>query len=154
MDLFIIILIRFDDGKTDPCPSLEATMGDSNLFGETEFWPAQCSKIIPPAGGVDTERVYFDGKQRSYDATHEIGSLFAIEIYPLSIDPTSGRDDLAALRGPELSRPVFGFTEEIAVPHGGFEGWTRICFTVVEADEDDATHRPSIMRPPGTMTAS
>jgi hypothetical protein len=31
--LFIIILIRFDDGKTDPCPSLEATMGDSNLHG-------------------------------------------------------------------------------------------------------------------------
>ncbi|CAP85341.1 Pc20g00120 [Penicillium rubens Wisconsin 54-1255] len=72
-----------------------------------QFWPAQCSKIIPPAGGVDTERVYFDGKQRSYDATHEVGN------------------------------PVFGFTEEIAVPHGGFEGWTRICFTVVEADEDD-----------------
>lgn len=72
-----------------------------------QFWPAQCSKIIPPAGGVDTERVYFDGKQRSHDATHEVGN------------------------------PVFGFTEEIAVPHGGFEGWTRICFTVVEADEDD-----------------
>jgi hypothetical protein len=71
------------------------------------FWPAQCSKIIPPAGGVDTERVYFDGKQKSYDANYEAGN------------------------------PVFGFTEKIAIPHGGFEGWTRICFTIVEADEDD-----------------
>jgi hypothetical protein len=69
-----------------------------------------------------------------------IGSLFAIKIYPLSIDPSSGRDDLAALRGPEPERvyfdgkqrsydathevgnPVFGFTEEIAVPYGALRG--------------------------------
>ncbi|CAG8193587.1 unnamed protein product [Penicillium nalgiovense] len=79
-----------------------------------QFWPAQCSKIIPLAGELDTERVYFDGKQRSYDAAHEAGN------------------------------PVFGFTEEIAVPHGGFEGWTRICFTIVEADgDDDEEEQPS-----------
>lgn len=76
--LFIIILIRFDDGKTDPCPSLEATIWDSNLFGEPEH------RVSYLMGGI-------------------IGSLFAIKIYPLSIDPSSGRDDLAALRGPELS---------------------------------------------------
>ncbi|CAG8894673.1 unnamed protein product [Penicillium egyptiacum] len=72
-----------------------------------QFWPAQCSKMIPLAGGLDTKRLYFDGKQRAYDGAYEAGNT------------------------------VFGFTEDISLPHGGFEGWTRICFTIVEADEEE-----------------
>ncbi|CAI7641800.1 unnamed protein product [Penicillium glandicola] len=71
------------------------------------FWPEECNMIIPLASGRDIKRTYFDGKQRAYGGPYEAGNH------------------------------VFGFTEEIVVPHGGFEGWTRVCFTIVEADEDD-----------------
>ncbi|KUM62002.1 hypothetical protein ACN42_g5123 [Penicillium freii] len=70
-------------------------------------WPQKCSKIMPLAGGPDTKRTYFEGKQRSYNGLDEGGNH------------------------------VFGFTEEIAAPHGGFEGWMRICFILAEGDEDD-----------------
>ncbi|KAJ5214583.1 hypothetical protein N7449_001752 [Penicillium cf. viridicatum] len=78
-----------------------------DLKPSEHFWPKQCSKIIPLAGGPDTKRTYFEGKQRAYNGPDEAGN------------------------------PVFGFTEEIAAPHGGFGGWTRICFIIAEGDEDD-----------------
>ncbi|KAJ5373549.1 hypothetical protein N7517_005555 [Penicillium concentricum] len=77
-----------------------------------QFWPEQCSKLIPLAGGPDTMRTYFDGRQRAYAGAYEAGNY------------------------------VFGFTEEIAVPHGGFGGWARICFTIVEADDEEEEMPP------------
>lgn len=80
-----------------------------------KFWPKQCSKIIPLAGSPNTKRTYFDGKQRAYGGAYEVGN------------------------------PVFGFTEEIAIPHGGVGGWTRICFTIVEGDEEEEEKSPSLI---------
>ncbi|KAJ5787397.1 hypothetical protein N7457_002387 [Penicillium paradoxum] len=74
---------------------------------ESLFWPEECRKLIPLVGGTETKRSYFDGKQR-YHASAE------------------GRKN-----------HVFGFTEEIDFAHGGFRGWTRICFTIVQAVEED-----------------
>lgn len=70
-------------------------------------WPEKCNKIIPLAGGPDTKRTYFEGKQRAYDSPNEVANH------------------------------VFGFTEEIAAPHGGFGGWMRICFVLVDGEQDD-----------------
>ncbi|KAJ5704693.1 hypothetical protein N7536_000382 [Penicillium majusculum] len=84
-------------------------------------WPEKCNKIIPLAGGPDTKRTYFEGKQRAYDSPNEVANH------------------------------VFGFTEEIAAPHGGFGGWMRICFVLVdgeqddEDDEDDEEKTPSLL---------
>ncbi|KAJ5810931.1 hypothetical protein N7447_010447 [Penicillium robsamsonii] len=110
-------LCRLDERQT--CADLE-THGDSidvmtlDLQPSPEkFWPEQCSKLIPLASRPDINRIYFDGRQRAYGAAYEAGNY------------------------------VFGFTEEIAVPHGGFEGWTRICFTIVEVDDEEDEMPPS-----------
>ncbi|KAJ5963367.1 uncharacterized protein N7479_003243 [Penicillium vulpinum] len=71
------------------------------------FWPEQCNKIIPIASVPDTMRTYFNGKQRGYGGVHE------------------------------EENPVFGFTEDIPAQHGGFGGWTRICFMILEAEEEE-----------------
>ena len=33
---------------------------------------------------------------------------------------------------------MFGFTEAIAHPYGGFRGWTRICFAICEEPDEDS----------------
>lgn len=71
------------------------------------FWPEQCCEIIPLVGGSETARTYFNGKQRIHGST-------------------DGK-----------ANHVFGFTEDIDFAHGGFRGWTRICFTIVQAAEED-----------------
>ncbi|KAI3081450.1 hypothetical protein CBS147339_2768 [Penicillium roqueforti] len=113
------------DNERQSCADLE-THGDGveimtlDLATSEEFWPKQCSKIMPLAKGRNIKRTYFDGKQRAYSGAHEAGNH------------------------------VFGFTEEIAVSHGGFEGWMRICFIIAEADEDDEEkHSPLVMDGPG-----
>ncbi|KAJ5426642.1 hypothetical protein N7465_001712 [Penicillium sp. CMV-2018d] len=78
-----------------------------DLRPSEHFWPQKCSEIMPLAGGPDTKRTYFEGRQRAYNGPDEGGNH------------------------------VFGFTEEIAAPHGGFAGWMRICFILAEGDEDD-----------------
>ncbi|KAJ5502042.1 hypothetical protein N7463_004916 [Penicillium fimorum] len=78
-----------------------------------KFWPEQCSKLIPLASGPEIKQIYFDGRQRAYGGAYEAGNY------------------------------VFGFTEEIAVPHGGFEGWTRVCFIIVETDDKEDEMPPS-----------
>ncbi|KAJ5176418.1 uncharacterized protein N7482_002295 [Penicillium canariense] len=48
----------------------------------------------------------------------------------------------STLGGDPANNPVFGFTEAIANPYGGFPGWTRICFAICkqpdESDEEEA----------------
>ncbi|KAJ5790369.1 uncharacterized protein N7518_007380 [Penicillium psychrosexuale] len=113
------------DNERQSCADLE-THGDGveimtlDLATSEEFWPKQCSKIMPLAKGRNIKRAYFDGKQRAYSGAHEAGNH------------------------------VFGFTEEIAVTHGGFEGWMRICFIIAEADEgDEEKHSLLVMDGPG-----
>ncbi|CAI7648192.1 unnamed protein product [Penicillium crustosum] len=91
-----------------------------DLKPSEHFWPEKCSKIIPLAGGPDTKRTYFEGKQSSYNGPDEVGNH------------------------------VFGFTEEIAASHGGFGGWMRICFMLVDGevddeDEDNEKKTPSLL---------
>jgi hypothetical protein len=76
------------------------------------FWPQECCEIIPLIGGSDTKRTYFKGKQWIHGSLDDSGNH------------------------------VFGFTEEIDVAHGGLWGWTRICFTIVEAAEDEGDDNP------------
>ncbi|KAJ5501648.1 Major facilitator superfamily domain general substrate transporter [Penicillium expansum] len=77
--------------------------------------PSNAARLSPLAGSPNTKRTYFDGKQRAYGGAYEVGN------------------------------PVFGFTEEIAIPHGGVGGWTRICFTIVEGDEEEEEKSPSLI---------
>jgi hypothetical protein len=34
----------------------------------------------------------------------------------------------------EVDNPVFGFLEEIGVSYGGFSGWSRICFVILQGE--------------------
>jgi hypothetical protein len=52
------------------------------------------------------------------------------------------RGTQSTLNGDPAENPVFGFTEAIAHPYGGFPGWTRIGFAICEqpdgsSDEED-----------------
>lgn len=59
----------------------------------------------------------------------------------------------------EVANPLFGFTESISVPYGGFKGWTRVCFCICEAvdengdsvfnDDDRWVHGYEGVIPPG-----
>lgn len=44
----------------------------------------------------------------------------------------------STLNGDPAENPMFGFTEAIAHPYGGFAGWTRICFAICEEPDDDS----------------
>lgn len=39
----------------------------------------------------------------------------------------------------EAENPLFGFTESISFPYGGFKGWTRVCICICEdmAENED-----------------
>ncbi|KAJ5150575.1 Major facilitator superfamily domain general substrate transporter [Penicillium coprophilum] len=69
------------------------------------------------------------------------------KIIPLASEPDTKRTYFDELMGGgyEAGNHVFGFTEEIAVPHGGFEGWARICFIIVEADEEESNEEEEEM---------
>lgn len=61
-------------------------------------------------------RMYFDGVQKYHGVTHD------------------------------AANPLFGFTEPIETPWGGFCGWVRICFAICEQPEyesDDDSVSPS-----------
>ncbi|KAJ5665628.1 uncharacterized protein N7477_008076 [Penicillium maclennaniae] len=59
----------------------------------------------------------------------------------------------------EPANPLFGFTESISTPYGGFEGWTRVCFCICENvdgngdsvfnDDDSWIHGYEGVIPPG-----
>jgi hypothetical protein len=61
--------------------------------------------------------------------------------------------------GTEAANPMFGFTESIAAPYGGFAGWTRVCFCICEQvdengdwafnDDDSWVHGYEGVIPPG-----
>ncbi|KAJ5906225.1 uncharacterized protein N7473_003141 [Penicillium subrubescens] len=61
-------------------------------------------------------------------------------IIPLHDGPNTIRTYLrgtqSTLNGDPADNPVFGFTETIARPYGGFPGWTRICFAICEESDD------------------
>ncbi|KAJ6107956.1 hypothetical protein N7523_009279 [Penicillium sp. IBT 18751x] len=59
----------------------------------------------------------------------------------------------------EPANPLFGFTESISIPYGGFKGWTRVCFCICENvdgngnsvfnDDDSWIHGYEGVIPPG-----
>lgn len=61
-------------------------------------------------------------------------------IIPLRNDPNTSRTYFrgtqSTLNGDPADNPVFGFTESIAHPYGGFPGWTRICFAICEQSDN------------------
>jgi hypothetical protein len=50
----------------------------------------------------------------------------------------------STLNGDDGENPVFGFTETIAHPYGGFPGWTRICFAICEATGDSSDEEGAV----------
>ncbi|KAJ5081440.1 hypothetical protein NUU61_009704 [Penicillium alfredii] len=72
------------------------------------FWPSPFNDIIPQVGGPQAKRSYFKGKQKTFGGDAD-----------------------------EHPNSVVGFIEPMDVPHGGFSGWTRICFVIYEQVTDD-----------------
>ncbi|KAJ5304661.1 uncharacterized protein N7443_004321 [Penicillium atrosanguineum] len=60
----------------------------------------------------------------------------------------------------EAANPLFGLTESISFPYGGFKGWTRVCFCICEGvdengdsvfnDDDSWVHGYEGVIPPGS----